>query len=283
MHYVALQINTMHPNNEFNLVVVPYLDECGETPCKMLVLQCFYLEIVFDWWTRQRIHCTPTLVDLYLWLMGENDSILGRPGPVFCLLLGVSSGCDWPSIDWAYSEQETENRPRSGIILSTNGVNLPDQGVVDPYTITRELATIVGFSKTSGESDTSFTRAVYCFLLGVSSDYAQPITGQVAEVTCPVIGRAQPELALSKRLKMGPGSSMHNQSHSSQSRLTTATVSSMGYLRFSPKTYKVCNSYQTSFQYEEIWSHNCTHYTSLASTQIPDCIQDTGGHFQRTS
>ena len=45
---------------------------------------------------------------------------------------------------------------------------------------------------------------VFCLLLGVSSDYAQPITGQVTEVTCPVIGRAQPELTLSKRQKMGP-------------------------------------------------------------------------------
>ena len=32
----------------------------------------------------------------------------------------------------------------------------------------------------------------------------QPITGQVTEVTCPVIGRAQPELTPSKRLKTGP-------------------------------------------------------------------------------
>ena len=46
---------------------------------------------------------------------------------------------------------------------------------------------------------------VFCLLLGVSSDYAQQITGQVAEVTCPVIGRAQPELTQSKRQKTGPG------------------------------------------------------------------------------
>ena len=45
---------------------------------------------------------------------------------------------------------------------------------------------------------------VFCILLRVSSDYAQPITGQVTKVTCPVIGRAQPELTLSKRQKMGP-------------------------------------------------------------------------------
>ena len=49
------------------------------------------------------------------------------------------------------------------------------------------------------------TGPVFCVLLGVSSDYAQPITGQVTEVTCPVIGRAQPELTPSERQKMGPG------------------------------------------------------------------------------
>ena len=35
-----------------------------------------------------------------------------------------------------------------------------------------------------------------CTLLGIRSDYAQPITGQVTEVICPVIGRAQPEPTL---------------------------------------------------------------------------------------
>ena len=39
-------------------------------------------------------------------------------GPIFCLLLGISSGlsnlaCDWLSIVWAYSEQEIENGPWS--------------------------------------------------------------------------------------------------------------------------------------------------------------------------
>ena len=42
---------------------------------------------------------------------------------------------------------------------------------------------------------------VFCPLLGESSDYAQPITGQVTEVTWPVIGWAQPELTPSKRQK----------------------------------------------------------------------------------
>ena len=45
----------------------------------------------------------------------------------------------------------------------------------------------------------------FCLLLGVSLGYAQPITGQVTEVACPVIGPAQPELTLSKRQKTGSG------------------------------------------------------------------------------
>ena len=56
-------------------------------------------------------------------------------------------------------------------------------------------------------------RPVFCLLLGVSSDYAQPITDQVTEVTCPVIGRAQPELTLSKRQETGPGEATWPLSH----------------------------------------------------------------------
>ena len=47
-------------------------------------------------------------------------------------------------------------------------------------------------------------RPVFCLLLRVSSDYAQPITGQVTKVTCLAIGRAQYELTPSKGQKMGP-------------------------------------------------------------------------------
>ena len=46
------------------------------------------------------------------------------------------------------------------------------------------------------------TGPVFCLLLRVSSDYAQPIAGQVTEVTCFVIGWAQPELT--RRQKTGP-------------------------------------------------------------------------------
>ena len=40
--------------------------------------------------------------------------------------------------------------------------------------------------------------------LGISSDYSQPITGQVTEVTCPVIGQAQPELTHEQETGNGP-------------------------------------------------------------------------------
>ena len=48
------------------------------------------------------------------------------------------------------------------------------------------------------------TWACFLSLLKVSSDYAQPITGQVTEVTWPVIGWAWSEFTQSKRQKMGP-------------------------------------------------------------------------------
>ena len=51
----------------------------------------------------------------------------------------------------------------------------------------------------------TYPGSVFCLLLSASSDYAQPITGQVTEVTCPVIGRGQPELTPSKRQKTDPG------------------------------------------------------------------------------
>ena len=49
------------------------------------------------------------------------------------------------------------------------------------------------------------TGPVFFLLLGGTSDYAQPITGQVTEVTCPATGQAQPELTQSKRQKTSPG------------------------------------------------------------------------------
>ena len=89
------------------------------------------------------------------------------PGPVFCLKLRLCSA-----------------NHRSGYWS-----NLPCDWP----------STAWAYSEQETENGPSF-----CLLLRVSSDYAQPITGQVTEVTCPVIGRAQPELTLSKRQKTGP-------------------------------------------------------------------------------
>ena len=55
---------------------------------------------------------------------------------------------------------------------------------------------------------------IFSLLLGVSSDYAQPITGQVTEVTCPVIGRAQPKLTLELETENGPRTSALNLQYS---------------------------------------------------------------------
>ena len=49
------------------------------------------------------------------------------------------------------------------------------------------------------------TGPVFCLLLGVSSDCALPVTGQVTSVTWPVIGWVQSELTPSKGQKTGPG------------------------------------------------------------------------------
>ena len=68
-----------------------------------------------------------------------------------------------------------------------------------------ERALLWKFNKACAMCLVLTTGPIFCLLLGVSSDYAQPITGQVTQVTCPVIGQAEPELTLSKRQKTGPG------------------------------------------------------------------------------
>ena len=70
------------------------------------------------------------------------------------------------------------------------------------------------------------TRARFLSLFGVSSDYAQPITGQVTEVTCPVIGRAQPEWdiqACSERAGLSVNSSQLLQTEVQRKRRLTST------------------------------------------------------------
>ena len=56
---------------------------------------------------------------------------------------------------------------------------------------------------------------------------SQPITGQVTEVTCPVIGRAQPELTPSQRQKMGLG--LNNQGH--KAHCINRTMETVGFTR----------------------------------------------------
>ena len=50
--------------------------------------------------------------------------------------------------------------------------------------------------------------SVFCLLLGVSSGFAQPITGQVTEASYPVTGRAHPEVTPSKTQKTVSGCSL---------------------------------------------------------------------------
>ena len=70
--------------------------------------------------------------------------------------------------------------------------------------ISKGLPNVIGINGVQPCYQLRRSGPVFCLLLGVSSDYAQPITGQVTEVTCPVIGRAQTEPTPSKRQKMGP-------------------------------------------------------------------------------
>ena len=87
---------------------------------------------------------------------------------------------------------------------------------------------------------------IFYLLLGVSSDYAQPITGQVTEVTCPVIGRAQPELTLSKRQKTGPDVLTHL-------RIYNLEIQN-GELKFSPAA-GVCRNAADAYQWTCIWQY----------------------------
>ena len=130
-----------------------------------------------------------------------------RTGPIFCLLLRVSSDyaqsitgqvywsnmpCDWLSTAWAYSKQVNGPWPSS----VGDGCLVQDSGMKRSKLDCWWVCVTSGLLRSPGP--------VFCLLLGVSSDYAQPITGQVTEVTCPVIGQAQPELTPSKRQKTGP-------------------------------------------------------------------------------
>ena len=52
------------------------------------------------------------------------------------------------------------------------------------------------------------TGPIFCLLLGVSSDYSQPITGQVTEVTCPVIDQSTAWAYSEQETENGPWTQM---------------------------------------------------------------------------
>ena len=100
--------------------------------------------------------------------------------------------------------------------MSPYGVNRLQQSGTKPNLVAKILATKIGiFLVTSGHklpklvanissefhhlvntelAVGSLIGPIFCLLFRVSSDYAHPITGQVTEVTCTVIGQAQPQL-----------------------------------------------------------------------------------------
>ena len=104
---------------------------------------------------------------------------------------------------------------------------------------------------------------IFCLLLGVSSDYAQPITSQVTEVTCPVIGRAQPELTPSKRLKRALAISDHGRfPRIIQFQLQKAKDELLAMLQIATFTGAI-NSFRYSCQYSAIEIKKLTHVTVL--------------------
>ena len=117
----------------------------------------------------------------------SNSSALAMELLQSCAKKSISSG-----ILWNVSQQ-----PDIWCIMSTQ---LNQQGISDAWSPYSFLKSITWFSlhcschfKQWGGRK-RLTRVRFPSLLWVSSDYAQPITGQVTEVTCPVTGRAQPEL-----------------------------------------------------------------------------------------
>ena len=146
------------------------------------------------------------------------------PGPVFCLLLRVSSDyaqpitgqvteVTCPVIGWAQPELTWSKRHKMG-----PGAHCYPSSISESVHISGKQPQVMLYCTSQPFSSLLMvvvwwqlwtngmltSGPVFCLLFGVSSDYAQPITCQVTEVTCPVIGWAQPELSPSKRKKTGP-------------------------------------------------------------------------------
>ena len=90
------------------------------------------------------------------------------------------------------------------IVLASTEIASVDIAMGIPYTFIKLKHFVRRFRQSPLDSHYKCPGPIFCPLLGAISVHAQPITGQVTEVTCPVIGRAQPELTPSKRQKMGP-------------------------------------------------------------------------------
>ena len=141
-------------------------------------------EIALSWTSQHSFENKPTLVNVMTWWHQATSHYLSQCWPRS--MSSMASRPQWVnhrhfSVLWMYVMDR---------------VQLTHWGWVTHICVSN--LTIIG-------SIFTLPGLIFCLLLRVSSDYAQPITGQVTEVTCPVSGQAQPELTLSKRQRMGPG------------------------------------------------------------------------------
>ena len=113
------------------------------------------------------------------------------PRLAYCGVIHVDVTRDF-ILHWCHMRLNVIRSPATPFLVQVNNTE-----IIDSFFMGTHWSLEVPLTKRPGP--------VFCLLLGVSSDYAPPITGQVTEVTCPVIGWAQPELTPSKRQKTGPG------------------------------------------------------------------------------
>ena len=119
----------------------------------------------------------------------------------------------------------------------------------------------------------------YVFLLlEVSPDYAQPITGQVTEVTWPVIGQAQPEHTPSKRHETGAGKVLAVYNWITSASNFVAAMSRMNIPSLTVCLYSCCKTSKIMHQTRGIWRsyHRncyCGEYCSLINRHLGIRIQ----------
>ena len=136
-----------------------------------------------DMGTRAIDQTVSCLIRMFHTFQRGRGGVLRPQNASFCMKFSITLVLQW-------------NR-RCGFLWSTYAHRL----VSDHVKIIRKTLYCLSTLKTAFFNRTG---PVFCLLLRVSSDYAQPIKGQVTEVTWPVIGRAQPDRIPSKRQKTGP-------------------------------------------------------------------------------